>query len=91
MRTVSFGLAVLACLPLGQAALSATIESTSGQVLLNRGEGFLPTEAGSPADVGTTIMVQPGGTAVIVYSDGCRVNAEPGKVFTVTPLSPCAV
>jgi hypothetical protein len=35
-------------------------------------------------------MVGPGGTATVVYSDGCAVNVQPGAVTTVAPLSPCA-
>jgi hypothetical protein len=35
-------------------------------------------------------MVGPGGTATVVYDDGCKVNVQPGAVTTISPLSPCA-
>jgi hypothetical protein len=35
-------------------------------------------------------MVGPGGGATVVYSDGCKVDVQPGAVTTIAPLSPCA-
>jgi hypothetical protein len=35
-------------------------------------------------------MVAPGGTATVVYDDGCKVAVQPGSVTTIAPLSPCA-
>ena len=35
-------------------------------------------------------MVGPGGSATVVYDDGCRVPVQPGAVATIAPLSPCA-
>ncbi len=35
-------------------------------------------------------MVGPGGSATVVYEDGCKVDIRPGAVTTIAPLSPCA-
>ncbi len=35
-------------------------------------------------------MVGPGGAAMVVYEDGCRVTVQPGAVATIAPISPCA-
>jgi hypothetical protein len=42
------------------------------------------------ANVGDSIMVGPGGSATVVYDDGCKVNVQPGAVTAIAPLSPCA-
>jgi hypothetical protein len=34
-------------------------------------------------------MVGPGGSATVVYEDGCKVAVQPGAVTTIAPLSPC--
>jgi len=36
------------------------------------------------------VMVGPGGSATVVYEDGCKVDVRPGAVTTIAPLSPCA-
>jgi hypothetical protein len=41
------------------------------------------------AKVGDAVMVGPGGTATVVYDDGCKVNVQPGAVITIESLSPC--
>jgi len=35
-------------------------------------------------------MVGPGGSATVVYEDGCKINVKPGAVTTIASLSPCA-
>ena len=35
-------------------------------------------------------MVAPGGSAKVVYDDGCKVDIQPGAVATIAPISPCA-
>jgi len=34
-------------------------------------------------------MVSPGGSATVLYPDGCGANVQPGEVMTITPSSPC--
>jgi hypothetical protein len=85
-----------ALLPLGCAALlttsswAATIEPGQGDLTINQGQGFQPINSRVNANVGDAVMVGPGGGATVVYSDGCKVDVQPGAVTTIAPLSPCA-
>ena len=71
-------------------AQAATIQSVQGNVLANRGAGYQPIADGATVNAGDKIMVPPGGSAVIVYSDGCTSTAASG-VSTVGSSSPCAL
>ena len=51
---------------------------------------FKPVTGGTTANVGDSVMVGPGGSATVVYEDGCKINVKPGAVTTIAPLSPCA-
>ena len=66
------------------------IEPGQGDLLINQGHGFKPVKKQINAKVGDSVMVRPGGTATVVYDDGCRVNVQPGAVATIAPVSPCA-
>jgi hypothetical protein len=69
---------------------AATIEPGQGDLSINHGQGFKPINSRVDANVGDSVMVGPGGTATVVYDDGCKVNVQPGAVTTIAPLSPCA-
>ncbi len=86
LRTLCLGCSVLIASP----TWAATIEPGLGDVSVNHGRGFSPVNSRSGANVGDSVMVGPGGTATIVYEDGCRVDVRPGAVTTIAPLSPCA-
>lgn len=83
---IAIGCAVLVAGP----SWAATIEPGSGDLTINQGQGFKPAKTQTRANIGDSVMVGPGGTATIVYDDGCRVNVQPGAVATIAPLSPCA-
>jgi hypothetical protein len=85
-RALSIGCAVLVASP----SWAATIEPGSGELTINQGQGFKPVTSHSNANVGDSVMVGPGGSATVVYDDGCRATVKPGAVVTITPLSPCA-
>jgi len=69
---------------------AATIEPGQGNLSINQGQGFQPINSRVDANVGDSVMVGPGGGATVVYSDGCKVDVQPGAVTTIAPLSPCA-
>jgi hypothetical protein len=71
------------------AASAATVDSIKGRILLNRGDGFEVLAAPAEANPGDKVMAGPGGSAKIVYADGCAVNVSPGAVVTVGAKSPC--
>jgi hypothetical protein len=86
-RALCVGCAILAASPCWAAA---TVEPGSGKLTINRGHGFKPVTGPVNAKVGDSVMVGPGGSAMVVYDDGCKVNVQPGAVLTIEPLSPCA-
>jgi hypothetical protein len=86
MSALSVGCAVLVASPLW----AATVEPGSGDLTINQGQGFKPVTSRSSASVGDSVMVGPGGSATVVYDDGCKVRVRPGAVATIAPLSPCA-
>jgi hypothetical protein len=83
---LSIGCAVLAASP----SWAAVVEPGVGDLTINQGQGFKPVASRTDANVGEAVMVGPGGSATIVYEDGCKVAVRPGAVTTIAPLSPCA-
>jgi hypothetical protein len=75
---------------LSSSTWAATIVPGQGDLAINQGSGFQPVNSRVDANVGDSIMVGPGGTATVAYSDGCTVTVQPGAVTTVDPISPCA-
>jgi len=74
----------------GQSSSAATVEPGTGNLWINRGQGFKPVSAPVNSKAGDSIMVGPGGNATVVYDDGCKVPVQPSVVTTIAPLSPCA-
>jgi hypothetical protein len=83
---VAVGCAVLVASP----SWAAVLEPGIGDLTINQGQGFKPVTSSATANVGDSVMVGPGGSATIVYDDGCKVGVKPGAVATIAPLSPCA-
>jgi hypothetical protein len=69
---------------------AAIVEPGYGDLTINQGHGFKPVPSRINARVGDSVMVAPGGSATVVYEDGCKVSVQPGAVTTIAPLSPCA-
>jgi hypothetical protein len=84
--SVAVGCAVLIASP----SWAAVLEPGTGDLTINQGQGFKPVTGSATANVGDSVMVGPGGSATIVYDDGCKVGVKPGAVATIAPLSPCA-
>jgi len=89
-RVLSGALACTCSMLLVTSSLAATIEPGQGGFTLNQGQGFQPINSRVNANAGDSVMVGPGGSATIVYDDGCQVPVQPGAVATIAPLSPCA-
>jgi hypothetical protein len=85
-NALSIACAVLAASP----SWAAVVEPGVGNLTINQGQGFKPVTSQVNTNVGDSVMVGPGGSATIVYEDGCKVNVKPGAVTTIAPLSPCA-
>ena len=71
-------------------AFAATVRATGGQVLINRGEGYKMVAGTVPGGPGDTIVANPGGSAQIVYPDGCVIEVLPGSVAVINAQSPCS-
>jgi hypothetical protein len=82
-------LAFLSAALFSASSLAATINATQGQVLVNQGSGYLQVVGAIDAGPGAAVVVNPGGSAQIVYPDGCSVAVQPGSVYTISPQSPC--
>ena len=72
-------------------ALAATVDSVQAPVSLNTGNGFRHIAGTTGAKVGDQVMAGPGGSAKIVYGDGCVEQVDPGTVVTVKEAPPCQV
>lgn len=89
MKNIFVAFGVLASLVACSAANAAMIENISGGVKVNRGEGFSPLSGSTDLAPGDRVMVGKGGSASLVYADGCRVSLMTG-VTTVPAKSPCS-
>lgn len=89
MHMRSLGLALAAIVCLGLPSQAATVQSVQGKVSINRGGGFQPVAASAQAGPGDVVTASPGGSAQVVYGDGCKVTVNPGAVVMIQELSPC--
>lgn len=69
---------------------AATLEALQGTVLVDRGNGFGIVNGPTYLNPGDSVIANPGGSAQIVYSDGCRIAVQPGDVVPAQSVSPCA-
>ena len=83
LSTLTVGLCV------GSSAFAASLEAVQGEVSINRGEGFQRVTGPTEARAGDLLMASPGGSAKLVYADGCPVRVIPGSVVRVGAQSPC--
>jgi hypothetical protein len=89
MSSVAF-CAAIAAFSFDASAIAATLDSVQGTVQVNTGAGFHKVAGAAQVAPGTSVMADPGASAQILYSDGCRIPVRPGSVAVVAPISPCA-
>jgi hypothetical protein len=70
------------------AANAARVSPQSGAVLVSKGEGFAPVTADMELAPGARVLVQPGGTAKIVYAGNCTIRVGQG-FWLVQQTAPC--
>ena len=83
MRLLSLLPALAVGLLVSSSAFAASLEAVRGEVSINRGEGFKRVTGPTEARAGDLLMASPGGSAKLVYSDGCPVRVIPGTVVRV--------
>jgi hypothetical protein len=83
-------IAVFVLLPCGSAAAdAATVAPIYGEVLVREDQGFRPVGARTEVAAGAEVLVKPGGSAAVIYADGCMVSVSPLAVAVVQAASPC--
>lgn len=90
MRVAAALTAVILGISFAGQAFAATVRATGGQVLINRGEGYKMVAGTVQGGPGDTIVANPGGSAQIVYPDGCVIDVLPGSVAVINAQSPCS-
>ena len=53
---------------------AAMVQPGLGDLTINQGKGFRPATSRISANVGDSVMVGPGGSATVVYDDGCKAR-----------------
>ncbi len=89
MKKIFVTLGVVASIVASTAANAAMLENIAGGVKVNHGEGFSSLKGSTDLAPGDRVMVGKGGSASLVYADGCRVKLTSG-VTTIPATSPCA-
>lgn len=70
---------------------AATLEGLQGVVLVDRGGGYGAVQGPTQLNPGDSVIANPGGSASVVYPDGCKVPVVPGSVVAVGSQSPCSM
>jgi len=73
----------------GFSALATSVVPETGEVSINRGDGFKAVLGASQAKSGDTVIVSPDGSARVVYNGQCSVPVKPGSVVRITSEPPC--
>ncbi|MGE3917879.1 MAG: hypothetical protein AB7F78_19465 [Hyphomicrobiaceae bacterium] len=89
MRSFRMAFYVVAAVGLPAASQAATIQQLQGSVMANTGGGYKSVTSPGSIPVGTRIMAAAGGSATIVYDNGCEERVEPGMVVVVKETIEC--
>jgi hypothetical protein len=88
-KMISLTAAVVMLASIGNAAVAATVESISGNILVNRGNGFVAVTEPIEVQAGDLVMANPGSRAIVRYSGDCRERVEPGAIVRVVDAQNC--
>ncbi len=67
----------------------ATVQSTNGKVLLNRGADYKPAVKGQRLSPGDRLVVLEGGAVGVRYDKGCEQNVNRQSVYTINSDQIC--
>jgi len=70
-------------------AIAASVSNQGGDVLVSRGQGFVPVKALTELAPGGQVLVRPSGLATISYASNCTVRIGTG-IWQVQDKAPCA-
>jgi hypothetical protein len=68
----------------------ASLSTQEGTVLVNTGDAFVTATESQALNAGDRVMVMEGGTATVVFADGCVLALESGSIVDVPASSTCA-
>jgi hypothetical protein len=68
---------------------AGVLSNVSGMILVNRGDGYAPLKSDRGVKKGDRIMARAGGRGRLLYTNGCTVGVQPGKVVTVGVAPNC--
>ena len=69
-------------------SISGELHLIHGKVLVSKGKGYVLSGV---ARSGDRILVGSNGSAILSFPGGCDVQLNPGQIYTVPAVSPCAV
>jgi hypothetical protein len=81
--------ALMLSLLAGSAVSAATLEGIQGEVMINTGAGYRFVSGVVELKPGDMVIANAGGTAQLMYGDGCTVPVQAGGFVTVSADSPC--
>lgn len=88
MATLSLGLVLAA--GSSSMASAATVKVSKNDVFIDRGSGYVKVSGSTSGQAGHVVMAMNGGSAVIIYDDGCQQKVNVGAVGVIGEASPCA-
>ena len=68
----------------------AKLTQMEGKVLVNKGKIFTQAQAGMPLERGYRILIPAGGSAQVVYKDGCVLPLGPNSLLTIEGKNQCS-
>ena len=87
-------IAISSVLFAGSALAGASVASlniTSGSVLVNQGKQFITAQPSQVLAAGDRVMVMEGGNAIVKYADGCIQTLTSGSLAVITQQSACVL
>ena len=90
MRHLATAAVAIGMMSMAGVAQATTLDAVQGNVFVNQGAGFKPAQGGATLEIGDAVMVKAGGTASLIYADGCSTAVAVGAVVSVGAQSPCA-
>ena len=79
----------LALSPVVTPLQAAVLQNVTGNVVVNKGQGFEPARNNTEVLPGDQVVIGPGAGAVLNYSAGCSVPVPMETVVTVSAQAPC--
>lgn len=89
MPVKSLALACVLSVVAGGVVQAATVNVLSGPVSVNKGGGFKSIKSSTSAGSGDLVMAGAGGSAEIIYDEGCKQTINSGESLSVADASIC--